>query len=547
MNNNRSDSSFLDRPLWLHFLPLDTRNVAGVTSRLSKRDQFVLLRWLTIISCIASKDFCVINAGTIEECDVAKAVLADAFPLIEAGLIRFSMKENDFLQLQEKKKREYAGTYKQYSDFGDSNIYNALNSVARITPREHSIGASIASIVSDDSFINDLDDFYDKKYIEQAAEFLPKAASFVRNEGLALTWPQLNYFNKNYFGLPSSIGLPITLTAYFEANQLSDKFCILGDIPYFDHADRVVSGVPRINLSNLIMSLNKFGILDFVNNISCKGVVLLREKFDFAALHSILMDEQKSPIGMAVGGRKLLDWANASVVKASFDTSASILESDKLFSEKMKEILDSNRVANYGNNIGRAPFIYHKIIQKIDNELCSCDNYNDNVKKFILELLQHIICFCSDRMNIGRQEHRYRGSYLFRSDAVERDLQFDLREFLKSNFLSANIESEVSGVGGGRADILVRLGEMHVSIELKRYKLKDITDARKFYGQAAAYQITNIPISFLGILDVSPRSGPAPHLEDNFLVDTFTPQGSSKPIFIVFFRVPGCQNRPSDM
>ena len=166
----------LDHPLWLHFLPLDVRRACGLSKRLKGQDQLALLRWTTLMSAVVAKDFCVINPGTIEESEITTALLADLFPLIESGLIRFSMKERDFLEHREKKEREYRLTHDSYGSFNSYDIYTMLNEVARVYPRSLSIGDTIADRFGDDEFFRDALDDFALTDVENAAQHLREAA-----------------------------------------------------------------------------------------------------------------------------------------------------------------------------------------------------------------------------------------------------------------------------------------------------------------------------------------------------------------------------------
>ncbi len=539
--------ALLDRPVWLHFLPLDTRRASGVATRLSNENQFALLRWLTLVSALIAKDFCIINVGTIEECDVAKSVLADALPLIERGLVRFSMRENDFLKHREKKEREYRGTSDWYGAFHNVEIYRTLNAVARIVPREFSIGDSIADRFADEDFFISAARRHDKRSVEHAAQSLSEAAARVRSDGLALTWPQLKK-NLNDRSLPTSVGLPLTLTAYFDANRLKQRCCILGDVPFFEHADSVVHGVPTINLAKLAFAFRRSNVLHDVIRLTARGVCLLREREDFPAFRSTLLSEQHSSISRVLGGGQLLSWARSSLAIASTRTLETIREDNRRLADKIKTVLDhSNSEALDLVPEPRRHPLFGRIMSSLSSKLIDCDDYRGPTRRAFDKLIFHLLAFCRDRLDASPRERGKRGAYLMRPDATEWDLQSDLHEYLQGNYLEAEIRTEVDGIATGRVDILVSLGPTRFAIELKRARMRSQRNAGRFLRQASRYQATNARLALLGILDVTNRTGPPPHLEENFWVETVVPDGSSLPLFVVCFRVPGRLVRPSDM
>ncbi|XXY50123.1 hypothetical protein WME91_03100 [Sorangium sp. So ce269] len=190
--------------------------------------------------------------------------------------------------------------------------------------------------------------------------------------------------------------------------------------------------------------------------------------------------------------------------------------------------------------------ILQQVMARLSRELVPCNDYVGQTRRNFDNLVLHILAFCKDRLDATRKERGPRGEYLFRAGAKEWDLQSDLRQWLVGNLLGADVRTEVEGVAAGRADIYVAFGTLRFIIELKRDH-SDVSRAsvRKYLGQAGAYQGTNVRLGILGVLDLTPRTGPPPHLTESVWSDSFVPEGASLARHLVVFRVAGRLERPS--
>jgi hypothetical protein len=194
--------------------------------------------------------------------------------------------------------------------------------------------------------------------------------------------------------------------------------------------------------------------------------------------------------------------------------------------------------------------VYQEVMEKVLPALHANSEYASEIRRCFDQLLQQIILFCGDRLDMSRKGWGVeddRIHYLFNKDAHERDLQDDLRQFLHGNLgWISNIFFEVDSIGAGRIDIAVLFGMLRFIIELKR----ESSDAsrenlRRYLGQSTAYQASSIRLGFLGVLDLTPRVGPAPTLAENVWVETYCPDGQNLHRTVVVFRVPGNLESPS--
>lgn len=180
----------------------------------------------------------------------------------------------------------------------------------------------------------------------------------------------------------------------------------------------------------------------------------------------------------------------------------------------------------------------------LQHDLAENRYYRGEVKEVVDALMLLLLRFWASRNGLNPS----RNAYLFTPDAVEEDLARDLKVFLDGNAMNALIDTEVRDVGGGRVDVACTFPRFRLYIELKRDdRQSDIADKHSFLAQTAAYQGANIPIGFLAVLDLRPRTGPTPHLSKCFGVVVLDDPDLGTPRHIVTMTMPGNRTRPSAM
>lgn len=188
------------------------------------------------------------------------------------------------------------------------------------------------------------------------------------------------------------------------------------------------------------------------------------------------------------------------------------------------------------------------VFSDIRARLEGISHYEGKVRATFDQLLLQVILFCMDRQDAAKRELGERGSYLFEKNAVEGDLQKDLRDFLVGNLPGATVQTEVEGIAKGRCDVYVGHGGWRFIIELKRHKdLATPNEVRKYLGQAASYQGTNVKLGMLGILELIDRTEPPAALENCFWYDSLVPAGDTQARHVVVFKVPGGLRRPNEL
>lgn len=196
--------------------------------------------------------------------------------------------------------------------------------------------------------------------------------------------------------------------------------------------------------------------------------------------------------------------------------------------------------------------IINPVVQNVFDEIRSnlerATHYEGHMRVTFDRLLLQVVMFCVDRQDAAKRELGERGVYLFKKDAVEGDLQRDLRSFLVGNLPGAAIQTEVEGIAKGRCDVYVGHGGWRFLLELKRHEGHVTPDvARKYAAQAASYQGTNVKLGMLGILELVDRTEPPSGIESCIWYDSLVPAGDAHARHLVVFKVPGRLRRPNEL
>lgn len=171
--------------------------------------------------------------------------------------------------------------------------------------------------------------------------------------------------------------------------------------------------------------------------------------------------------------------------------------------------------------------VINRLFAELTAAVAQCTDYQGQAKDDFDAVLAQILEFCADRQDAGRKQLGPRTDYLRVGHAKEGDLQSDLRQFLQGNLTTADVLTEVDGVATGRSDLYIGFGGARFIAELKRhFGNVDREVARSFFGQAGAYQATNVRLGFLGVLELVDRPGPPPTIAECLWHAEFVPEGS---------------------
>jgi hypothetical protein len=183
---------------------------------------------------------------------------------------------------------------------------------------------------------------------------------------------------------------------------------------------------------------------------------------------------------------------------------------------------------------------------RLRRELAGCPHYRGEVAEVVDRLMLHLLRFWRRRHGVSSA----RKPYLFDAAAKEAALADDLEDSLALSEMSAIMTAEVRDIGGGRVDILCSLSRFRLVIELKKdARQVPVTEKRRYLAQTAGYQDADVLIGFLAVLDLSPRTGPAPDLDSCFEVVLLDDPDLDlgRPRHIVTMAVPGNRTEPSAM
>ena len=108
---------------------------------------------------------------------------------------------------------------------------------------------------------------------------------------------------------------------------------------------------------------------------------------------------------------------------------------------------------------------------------------------------------------------------------------------------------EVSDVATGRVDVIVRIGEIKLTTEVKR-ELDDASRPsleRQYAAQASAYSGANVPFGQLLVLDLTDHSSGVPSLPDLAWVVEHLSKPDASPRHLVAALVVGNRPVPSNL
>lgn len=185
------------------------------------------------------------------------------------------------------------------------------------------------------------------------------------------------------------------------------------------------------------------------------------------------------------------------------------------------------------------------MIERVGASLSACPDYTGTVQEQLQPVIVSVVRFlarCLDAQEGGDRSHT---QYLFDAEAVEQDLHQDLVGWFRANG-PYGLSIEAQQIGGGRIDLMFTFDGFRFVVELKR-ELEDgsRTGLARYLRQAGAYQVTDVPLGMLVVLDLS--SDPlASHIRDNVWVDvlrTDEPSGTDRHLVVI--RVPGNRRSPS--
>ncbi len=160
-------------------------------------------------------------------------------------------------------------------------------------------------------------------------------------------------------------------------------------------------------------------------------------------------------------------------------------------------------------------------------------------------VIQAVVWFLSARLASPKPYMREDGKG---AQALERDLQDDLFEWLKSGALLQGVPIyEPQQVAGGRADIMIVINGQSIVNELKR-ETKDASRGalQEIHSrQASSYDAADYPFGIVTVLDIVDPPSATPRLDECVWVHPVD-YGEAGRRWLVFIRVPGRRRTPAE-
>lgn len=193
-----------------------------------------------------------------------------------------------------------------------------------------------------------------------------------------------------------------------------------------------------------------------------------------------------------------------------------------------------------------------RILSDISEKLSASAGFDGKVREKFRQVIALTLRFLTNRLDLGRQSAVGRAEYLFEwvpdgRMPVEADLQWDYHDVLVGSFLQHRMSVEKRDVASGRVDVEIKFDGFRFIAEIKR-ELSDPSPAAMaaYLAQAAEYQVTDVKLGLLLVLDLSPHAVPAPGIERCVWVSEVAVGTSGEVRHVVVFRIPGRKKRPSD-
>lgn len=204
------------------------------------------------------------------------------------------------------------------------------------------------------------------------------------------------------------------------------------------------------------------------------------------------------------------------------------------------------------NGVADRPDLVHPILESLENTLFAALNENP---AFVTSAGQNFSLLVSITLRFLLMAADAPSAYmrLLKPDEqvpLEAELQKHYATFLRSSPLSGRAGVELRDVAGGRADVYVTFdGAQRFVIEIKR-ELNDNSRAgiqTAYLAQATEYQVTNVPLSMLLVLDLTDHSQGIGHLSDTaWVVHRNNPDGNTRRSTVIAV-VAGNRPFPSSM
>lgn len=187
----------------------------------------------------------------------------------------------------------------------------------------------------------------------------------------------------------------------------------------------------------------------------------------------------------------------------------------------------------------------NQVIEDVGDQLSACPDYQGYVREQLQPVIVSVVRFLARCLDVQEGGERSHTQYLFDPQAVEGDLQQDLIGWFHA-MGPYGFTIEAQQIGGGRIDLMFTFDGFRFVMEFKREQ----SDATKsglsgYLRQAGAYQVTDVALGMLVVLDTTPDPLAA-HIRDNVWVDRLAAvETGGTDRYFAIVRVPGNRKSPA--
>lgn len=248
---------------------------------------------------------------------------------------------------------------------------------------------------------------------------------------------------------------------------------------------------------------------------SVTGVDDLRDPLEWLSLAETLHVRESTAVG-SLGVTNAM-WRKAEnellPIKDRVERSQLLRKNDSDIAHRWLDLF-SKRLSLSGSRspeeaIELAPATQRSLLEQLRAALQSNPRFVRDIEKDVMSLVTATVRFIAHALD---SRPSYTTPFSPDDAPLERELQDAFKAYLDMSDLAGRVAVEVSGVGSGRADVVLYMddGTRYVT-EVKR-ELQNSTRAAletSYLAQTVAYQAANVPVGQLLVLDLTRRDDPA--------------------------------------
>jgi len=187
--------------VFLHFLNRDSLMMYGATQNLLPGSLTSILAEYLVIASLLADDYCIVPPGWVDEYDVTKVVLQRHVELIQAGLIRFPIREVTLDEFHRKRLSQYGRFAATYPDlFAERNVEFLHANATALIGRRASVGSRIRREWAEQAISDPTLSDVRASLGVRRKNALIRVADRLTDEGSAIAWPGVKDLISPIFG-----------------------------------------------------------------------------------------------------------------------------------------------------------------------------------------------------------------------------------------------------------------------------------------------------------------------------------------------------------